>query len=136
MRPLYPHHIWSVDFVQDRLFRGRRYKMLSVIDEYTRQCMTVQAQLQLTSQDVLETWSECFVRYGKPKYLRSDNGPECIAKSLKDWLARQSIGTHSIDPGSPWQNAYGESFNSLFRTTSLDRWAFVNRTGIFGGSES
>ena len=73
MRPLYPNHIWSVDFVQDRLFRGRRYKMLTVIDEYTRQCMTVHAQFQLTSQDVLETLSECFIRYGKPEYIRSDN---------------------------------------------------------------
>ena len=76
MRPVYPNPIWSVDFVQDRLFRGRRYKMLTIIDEYTRQCMTVNAQFQLSSQEVLETLSECFIRHGKPKYIRSDNGSE------------------------------------------------------------
>ena len=123
MRPLYPHHIWSVDFVQDRLFRGRRYKMLTVIDEYTRQCMTVHAQFQLTSQEVLETLSECFIRYGKPKYLRSDNGSEFKAGVLQEWLRTVHVESIYIYTGSPWENGYNERFNGTLRPKWLDNYS-------------
>ena len=123
MRPLYPHHIWSVDFIQDRLFRGRRYKMLTVIDEYTRQCMTVHAQFQLTSQEVLETLSECLVRYGKPKYIRSDNGSEFKAGVLQEWLRTVHVESIYIYPGSPWENGYNERFNGTLRPKGLDNYS-------------
>ena len=124
--PLYPNHIWSVDFVQDRLFRGRRYRMLTVIDEYTRQCMTVHAQFQLTSQEVLETLSECFIRYGKPKYIRSDNGSEFKAGVLQAWLRTVHVKPIYIYPGSPWENGYNERFNGTLRHEVLDPEVFYS----------
>ena len=126
MRPLYPNHIWSVDFVQDRLFRGRRYKMLTVIDEYTRQCMTVHAQFQLTSQDVLETLSECFIRYGKPEYIRSDNGSEFKAGVLQQWLRTVDVEPIYSYPGSPWENGYNERFNGTLRHEVLNPEVFYS----------
>ena len=126
MRPLYPNHIWSVDFVQDRLFRGRRYRMLTIIDEYTRQCMTVNAQFQLTSQEVLETLSKCFIRYGKPKYIRSDNGSEFKAGVLQAWLRTVHVKPIYIYPGSPWENGYNERFNGTLRHEVLDPEVFYS----------
>lgn len=126
MRPLYPNHIWSVDFVQDRLFRGRRYKMLTVIDEYTRQCITVNVQFQLSSQGVLETLSECFMQYGKPKYIRSDNGSEFKASVLQEWLRTVNVEPIYIYPGSPWENGYNERFNGTLRHEVLDAEAFYS----------
>ena len=126
MRALYPNHIWSVDFVQDRLFRGRRYKMLTVIDEYTRQCITVNAQFQLTSQEVLETLSECFIRHGKPKYIRSDNGSEFKAGVLQAWLRTVNVEPIYIYPGSPWENGYNERFNGTLRHEVLGPEAFYS----------
>lgn len=126
MRSLYPNHIWSVDFVQDRLFRGRRYRMLTVIDEYTRQCITVNAQFQLASQEVLETLSECFMQYGKPKYIRSDNGSEFKAGVLQEWLRKVHVEPIYIYPGSPWENGYNERFNGTLRHEVLDTEAFYS----------
>ena len=83
MRPLYPHHIWSVDFVQDRLLHGRPYKILTVIDAYTRQCLTVKAQFQIRSQEVLETLGDLFIHHDKPDYVRSDNGSEFKAQGIQ-----------------------------------------------------
>lgn len=123
-RATHPDHVWSYDFVHDQTIDGRSLRFLTVVDEFTRENVAIECARSLTSQDVIRVLDRLIAHRGAPKCLRSDNGPECIAQSLKDWLEKRSIGTHYIDPGSPWQNAYGESFNSIFRTTCLDRWAF------------
>lgn len=123
-RAAHPDHVWSYDFVHDQTIDGRSLRFLTIVDEFTRESVAIECARSLTSQDVIRILGGLIAHRGAPKCLRSDNGPECIARSLKDWLEKRSIGTHYIDPGSPWQNAYGESFNSIFRTTCLDRWAF------------
>lgn len=126
MRPLSPNHIWSVDFVQDRLIHGRTYKMLTVIDEYTRQCLTVKAQFQVGSQEVLETLSDLFIQYGKPDYVRSDNGSEFKAQGLQQWLKSVGVEPIYIYPGSPWENGYNERFNGTLRDEVLNTEAFYS----------
>jgi len=124
----YPHHVWSYDFVFDATNDGRRLKCMTVVDEFTRECLTINMGRSLTSKDVIRTLKDLFARNGKPACLRSDNGPEMVAKAVQKWLQEHHVDTHYIDPGSPWQNAYCESFNSIFRTTCLDRWAFHSLT--------
>ena len=126
MRPLYPQHIWSVDFVQDRLIHGRSYRMLTVIDECTRQCLSVTAQFTMTSQDVLETLSQLFTQHGKPNYIRSDNGSEFKAKLLQQWLTQVGVEPIYIYPGSPWENGYNERFNGTLRNEVLNLEAFYS----------
>jgi len=126
MRPLYPHHVWSVDFVQDRLIRGRKYRMLTVIDEYTRQCLTVHAQFNLTSQEVLETLSQLFIQHGKPIYIRSDNGSEFKANLLQQWLKAVDVEPLYIYPGSPWENGFNERFNGTLRNEVLNAEVFYS----------
>lgn len=128
MRPLYPQHIWSVDFVQDRLIRGRKYRMLTVIDEYTRQCLTVHARFNLTSQEVLEILSQLFIQHGKPNYIRSDNGSEFKAKLLQQWLKEVGVDPLYIYPGSPWENGFNERFNGTLRNEVLNAEAFHSLT--------
>lgn len=123
-RAMHPQHVWSYDFVHDQTIDGRSLRCLTIVDEFTRESLAIDCSRSLTSHDVVRRLQELVTRCGRPHCIRSDNGPEFIAKAVKDWLAEHSIGTHYIDPGSPWQNAYGESFNSIFRTTCLDRWAF------------
>jgi putative transposase len=103
-RPEYPGHVWSYDFVSDRTADGRPIRILSIIDEYTRECLALIIRRNLRSEDVLETLSNLFVSRGIPKYLRSDNGPEFTAKAMGSWLARLSVQTLFIEPGSPWEN--------------------------------
>ena len=112
--------------MQDRLIHGRTYKMLTVIDEYTRQCLTVKAQFQMGSQEVLETLSDLFIRQGKPNYVRSDNGSEFKAQGIQKWL--QSVGVQPIYiyPGSPWENGYNERFNGTLRNEVLNTEAFYS----------
>ena len=123
-RAEYPHHVWSYDFVHDQTLEGRALKCLTVVDEFSREGLAVKVNRSLTASDVVRVLDELMRTHGKPACLRSDNGPEFIARAVKDWLAGQSVGTHYIDPGSPWQNASGESFPSILRMTCLDRWAF------------
>ena len=124
LRAEHPNHVWSYDFVHDQTIDGRSVKCLTVVDEFTREGLAVRVNRSMTSGDVIRVLAQLMGRNGKPVCLRSDNGPEFIAKTVQNWLAKQSVGTHYIDPGSPWQNAYCESFNSIFRTTCLNRWAF------------
>ena len=123
-RAEYPHHVWTYDFIFDRSDDARSLKFLTVVDEFSRLGLMIRCSRSLTSRDVKAVLSDLVGQYGAPACLRSDNGSEFLAHSVKEWLARHSIGTHFIDPGSPWQNAYGESFNSIFRTTCLNRWLF------------
>jgi len=120
LRPAYTDHVWSYDFVQDRTSDGRAFRMLTVIDEYSRECLAIDVARKLTSEDVLERLSDLFVRRGMPDHIRSDNGPEFTAKKVTEWLERVEVKTLFIEPGSPWENGYNESFNGTLRYELLD----------------
>ena len=124
LRPERKDHIWSYDFVQARTRDGRAFRMLTVIDEFTRERLAIDVARRLTSDDVLERLSDLFVRRGVPEHIRSDNGPEFTAKAVKEWLGRVGVTTLYIEPGSPWENGYVESFNGKLRDELLDREAF------------
>ena len=126
LQAAYPNHVWTYDFVMDQSMDGRRLKFLTVADEFSREGMRISCARSLTAQDVQAILSELFARYGRPDYLRSDNGPEFIAKVLRQWLSKQHVKTHYIEPGSPWQNGYGESFNAILRDDCLNRWVFYS----------
>ena len=110
--------------MHDQTNDSRKLRFLTVIDEFTKESLSLECARSLTSSDVLRVLGQLVKVHGAPQCIRSDNGPEFIAESVKHWLSEIGIGTHYIEPGSPWQNAYGESFNSIFRTTCLDRWSF------------
>jgi len=126
MRPLYPNHVWSYDFVADQTEDGRRLKVFVVVDEYTRRSLALEVGRRFTSEDVIDTMRVLFELYGAPTHIRSDNGPELIATALRRWLGRRGTGTLFIEPGSPWENAYVESFNSRLRDELLDRELFTS----------
>ncbi len=127
-RPEYPRHVWSYDFVADRTADGRPIRILTIIDEYTRECLALVVRRSLRSEDVLETLTDLFVSRGTPVYLRSDNGPEFTAKAVRSWLARLSVQTLFIEPGSPWENGYVESFNGKLRDELLNGELFYTLT--------
>ena len=127
-RARFPNHVWSYDFVFDRTEDARQLKCLTVVDEFTRQGFDITVGRSLTANDVIRVLEELFRVYGRPACLRSDNGPEMVAAAVQKWLKEKHVDTHYIDPGSPWQNAYNESFNSIFRITCLDRWLFGSMT--------
>jgi len=127
-RACYPNHVWSYDFVFDQTGDARRLKCLTVVDEFTRQGLTIEVARSLTAGDVVRTLEALFREHGRPVCIRSDNGPELVATVVQKWLKDKQVDTHYIDPGSPWQNAYNESFNSIFRITCLDRWLFTSLT--------
>ena len=116
-----PDHVWSWDFVADRTDNGGKLRILSVIDEYTRECIALRAARKLTSGDLIEVMEELLEQRGSPAHLRSDNGPEFIARSLQGWLKEREVKTLYIEPGSPWQNGHVESFNGSLRDECLDR---------------
>jgi putative transposase len=119
-------HVWSYDFVMDRTEDGRQLKMLAIVDEYTRECLSIEVERSITAKDVVTTLAELFSKRGEPKFIRSDNGPEFIAKAVKGWLEVSGVKALYIEPGSPWENAYSETFNSRFRDELLDREEFTN----------
>jgi putative transposase len=119
-----PNHVWSYDFVMDQTAEGKRLKMLPVVDEFTRECLTIEVERSLTAEDVVSTLEYLFEVRGVPEHIRSDNGPEFIAEAVKSWLARRGSKTLYIEPGSPWENAYSETFNSRLRDELLDREVF------------
>jgi transposase InsO family protein len=120
LRPERKDHVWSYDFVQARTRDGRAFRMLNVIDEYTRECLSIDVSRRLTGEDVLERLSDLFVRRGVPEHIRSDNGPEFTAKAVRGWLDRVGVKTLYIEPGSPWENGYIESFNGKLSDELLD----------------
>lgn len=107
---------------------GRRLKMLPIVDEHTRECLTVEVERHLTARDVIGTLDRLFRERGAPRFIRSDNGPELIARAVREWLAASGVGTLYIEPGASWQNAYAESFNARFRDELLDRELFTSLT--------
>lgn len=124
LRPAYRNHVWSYDFMKDRTSDGRALKVLTIIDEYSRECLAIEVDRSITSEEVLERLAQLFVERGPPAYLRSDNGPEFIAKAIRKWLAEVGVGTLYIEPASPWENGYLESFNGKLRDELLAREVF------------
>ena len=124
LRPGHRDHVWSYDFVLARTHDGRPVRMLTVIDEYSRECLAIDVARKLTSEDVLERLTDLFIRRGVPDYLRSDNGAEFTAHVVRDWLERVGVRTLYIEPGSPWENGYIESFNGKLRDELLEREIF------------
>lgn len=117
-------HVWAYDFVQDRTSDGRPFRMLTLVDEFTRECLAIDVGRTLRSDDVLERLAWLFATRGVPDHIRSDNGPEFTAKVVRKWLARLQVKTLYIQPGSPWENGYVESFNSKLRDELLNREVF------------
>jgi len=118
------NHVWTYDFIHDRTEDGQPLRFLTVEDEYTREGLIVAAGRSMPADRVIEVLKALFSTHGAPEYLRSDNGPELIASKLVEWLGERGVQTHHIDPGSPWQNAYGESFNAILRRECLNRELF------------
>lgn len=115
-----PHHVWSVDFAHDRTENGRPVKILAVVDEYTRLGLALDVRRSITAAGVIDVLERLFAEHGMPEHIRSDNGPEFIAKELRDWLARRGVAPLYIEPGSPWENGFGESFIGRYRDEVLD----------------
>ena len=119
-----PNHVWSYDFIHDQTADGRQLKILPVVDEFTRECLTIEVERGMDAEGVVSTLEYLFEIRGEPEHIRSDNGPEFIAEAVRSWLARRGAKTLYIAPGSPWENAYSETFNSRFRDELLDREMF------------
>lgn len=125
-RPQFKGHVWSYDFVADRTEDGRSFRILNIIDEYTRECVGCLVKRRINSFDVLELLAKLFLMRGQPKFIRSDNGPEFIAIRLRDWLHSLEVKTLYIEPGSPWENGYCESFNGRMRDEFLNGEIFYS----------
>src|SRR5690606_16193453 len=119
-------HVWAWDFIFDRTANGRSLKWLSIVDEYTRECLALEVQRNMTAADVVDVLSDLVSVRGRPAHIRSDNGPEFIACAIRSWLEGSKIGSLYIEPGSPWQNGYAESFHSRLRDELLNAEVFTN----------
>ena len=126
LRPEHANHVWSYDFVKAMTHDGRALRILVVIDEYTRECLALRVARRLGSLQVIETLADVMLLRGIPEYIRSDNGPEFIAKELRKWLAKLGTKTLYIEPGSPWENGYCESFNGKLRDEFLNGEIFYS----------
>jgi len=127
-RPAYRHHVWAYDLLAERTHDGRPLKILTVVDEYSRECLAIVVARRLRSTDVLETLAELLVTHGVPAHIRSDNGPEFTAELVRLWLEALQVQTLFIEPGSPWENGYVESFNGKLRDALLDGEIFYTLT--------
>ena len=129
------NQVWTWDFIADATVRGGALKMLTILDEYTRECHVLWAERALKAADVLEWLQKAIEQHGAPEHLRSDNGPEFIAKIVQGWLKKNRIKTIYIDPGSPWQNGFVESFHGRFRDECLNReqlWTLTEARVVVG----
>jgi len=124
LRPCWKNHVWAYDFVMARTHDGRSFRMLTVIDEFTRECLAIPVARKLKSDDVLQALTALFVERGVPDHIRSDNGSEFTAQIVRDWLGRVGAKTLFIEPGSPWENGYNESFNGKLRDELLNMEIF------------
>jgi transposase InsO family protein len=118
--------VWSWDFVKDQTTDGRPFKMLVIVDEFTRECLALEADRSIRSKDVINVLEELFMIRGLPMHIRSDNGPEFIAKAVRSWLQDHEVGPLYIEPGAPWENAYCESFNGRLRDECLNLELFTS----------
>jgi putative transposase len=126
VKAAYRGHVWTYDFVHDHCLNGTPLKVLTVIDEFTREGLAIAVATSMPSERVRAVLAGLFVQHGAPTYLRSDNGPEFIAQALRAWLAHQHTATLYIDPGCPWQNGYGESVGGTVRDECLNLYAFAS----------
>jgi transposase InsO family protein len=126
LRPERPNHVWAYDCVEDRTHDRRKFRMLCVVDEFTRECLAIRVDRKLGSAQVLETLAELMLERGVPEHVRSDNGSEFVAQAVRDWIAAVGSKTAYIEPGSPWENGYVESFNSKLRDELLNREIFYS----------
>lgn len=125
LRPEHKDHVWSYDFMADRTANGRAFRILNIIDEFTRECLVSFVARKIKTQEVIDQLFQLFVLRGIPEHIRSDNGPEFTARSIRKWLNRLGVKTLFIEPGSPWENGYIESFNGKLRDELLDREIFT-----------
>lgn len=126
LRAEHRNHVWSYDFVEDRTHDGRKYRMLNVIDEFTHECLAIRIERSLKSADVIDVLSDLFILRGVPGHVRSDNGPEFVAKAVQKWIGAVGAKTAYIMPGSPWENGFIESFNARLRDELLDGEIFYS----------
>ena len=126
LRPEYPHHVWSYDFVHHTTEDGRSLRLMTLVDEFSRQCLAIKVGRRLNSMDVIETLADAMLVHGIPAHVRSDNGAEMTANIVRDWLGRLGAKTLFIAPGSPWENGYCESFNSKLRDELLNGETFFS----------
>jgi putative transposase len=124
LQATYPGHVWTYDFIYDACRNGAQLKILTVMDEFTREGLAIEVATSLPSKRVIAVLARLFAAHGPPAYLRSDNGPEFIAQNLRTWLAQHQTSTWYIDPGCPWQNGFGESFNGSLRDECLQMQLF------------
>ena len=125
LRPEHKDHVWSYDLVAAKTYDGRPFRILVILDEYTRECLAMLVERRIGSQDVIDQLFNLFIFRGIPEYIRSDNGPEFTAKAVRAWLNRLGVATLFIEPGSPWENGYVESFIGKLRDELLDREIFT-----------
>lgn len=118
--------MWSYDFVADRTHDGKAYRMLCIIDEFSRECLAIKVARRLRATDVIEALCDLFVLWDIPTYIRSDNGPEFVAEALREWIAAVGVRIAYIEPGSPWENGYCESFNGKLRDELLNDTIFAS----------
>ena len=126
LRPTYVDHVWSYDFVHHRTEDGRAYRTLNILDEFSRECLDIKVKRKLNSTDVIDALTDLFILRGVPAYIRSDNGPEFIAEAVRQWIKAVGSNTAYIEPGSPWENGYCESFNARFRDELLNGEIFYS----------
>ena len=126
LRPEHRNHVWSYDFVEDRTHDGRKYRMLNVLDEFTHESLAIRVARKLKAIDVIDVLSDLFILRGVPGHIRSDNGPEFVAKAVQEWIGAVGAKTAYIAPGSPWENGYIESFNARLRDELLDGEIFYS----------
>jgi transposase InsO family protein len=126
LRPEWRNHVWSYDFVDDRTHDGQRFRMLNIIDEFSRECLAIVVRRRFTAHHVVEVLSDLMVLHGVPEHIRSDQGPEFVAKAVQGWIAEVGAKTAFIERASPWENGYCESFNSKLRDELLDREIFYS----------
>ena len=126
LRPLRRDHVWSYDFVHHRTEDGRAFRTLNILDEFSRECLSIRVKRKLSSIDVIDALSDLFILRGVPDYIRSDNGPEFVAEAVQTWIRAVGARTAYIEPGSPWENGYVESFNARFRDELLNGELFCS----------
>ncbi|MEJ5220145.1 IS3 family transposase [Cognatishimia sp. D5M38] len=126
LRPEYRNHVWSYDFVHHRTDDGKAFRTLNVLDEHSRECLAIRVKRKLSSTEVIDALTDLFILRGVPAFIRSDNGPEFIAQAVRDWIAAVGAKTAYIEPGSPWENGYCESFNARLRDELLNGEVFYS----------
>ena len=126
LRPEYRNHVWSYDFVHHRTDDGRAFRTLNILDEHSRECLAIRVKRKLNSTEVIDALTDLFILRGVPAYIRSDNGPEFIAEAVRDWIKAVGAKTAYIEPGSPWENGYCESFNGRMRDELLNGEIFYS----------